>query len=233
MWALLLTACATPAPAPASRPAVEDATVDADLTTPAADPAKKLPKVATANRKPKITSLAIEPASPTSDTDLRALVETTDPDNQYVRVGYQWYVNGDEVMGAISDELRSNSFRPGDRVRVDVVADDGEATDQTSSEVTVQNRAPVILTEARELTRLNAFQLRAQDPDGGPLTWSLSGGPAGLEISSGGMLSYAGSETEPGGSYTVQIRCEDEAGGWARVDVPITVSPGSKAPKPE
>ncbi len=47
-----------------------------------------------------------------------------------------------------------------------------------------------------------------------------------------GVLHYAGSETEKGGSYTLKIIAEDGMEGRATLELPITLTPGSNAPKP-
>lgn len=234
MWALLLTACSTPAPTPPPPPAEEAGERPSTEAPPAPPPLDKLPIVKPNNRPPKITGATITPDKPDFRTALKVEVTTIDPDDTPTDIDCVWYVNDEEVLGFIDDTLPAGKAGPGDRVRVHVVANDGELSDEVDvGAVRIENLPPRMVTEPRQLTRFDGFQLKAEDPEGEPLTWSVSGGPEGLTVSELGTLRYPGSDTEPGGAYTVTIKATDPHGGWARIDVPITVSPGSKARKAE
>lgn len=231
MWALLLTACSTPAPTPAPVEPTEEAPATTEAP-PAPPPLDKPPIVKPNNRPPKIAAASIQPDKPDFRADLKVVVDTIDPDGTPIDIDTVWYVDDVEVIGFTDEVLPAGKAGPGARVRVHVVASDGELFDEVDvPAIRIENLPPRLLTEPRQVTRFDGFQLKAEDPEGEALTWSVSGGPEGLTISAGGVMRYPGSETEPGGSYTVQIKVEDPHGGWARIDVPITVSPGSAAKK--
>lgn len=227
---LVLLACSTPAPPPAAAPPPEPA--PAAAPDPLRDPAIKPPIVEGPNRPPIIKKLGILPEKPTAFDTLAVDVSVYDAEGVTVDLDYQWFVNGVEVLGFTQFELPPGHTKPGDKVHVHLVTSDGKAQDEGDSPaITIQNQAPRMLTEPRQLTRLDGFKMSCEDPEREALTWSVSGAPAGLTISDNGVLSYRGTTTEPGGAYTVTIRCDDPHGGWARIDVPISLSPGSDAAK--
>lgn len=228
MTLLLLLACSTPAPAPApatdapAAPAGEDA------------PQAPLQVSGSRNRAPTVKGLRITPDGATVKDELVASAEIADEDGDPLRSSYTWYINDQEVDNVTLESLAAGRAKRGDKVRVKLVVDDGNAPlEAVSSPITIQNIPPVMQTDPQELTRMDGFQMRAEDPDGEDLTWSLSGGPEGMSISPTGMLRYRGSETEPGGDYTVHIEARDAGGATAGVEVGIHVNPGSAAPKPE
>lgn len=225
MWSLLLLlACAPPAPTVAPEPKGAPAPVSA--------PPPPVAPAARQGRPPVVKSVSIAPNPANKDSTLTASADAFDPDGDAVNLHYTWFVNDVEVLDVLFAELTPGHFRRGDAVHVKVVADDGAlSAELLSGKLVIANIPPVMRTEPRELTRMDGFQMRATDADGDDLTWRVEGGPAGLSINTAGVLRYVGSQEEPGGDYVVKITAEDPAGAWARVEVPLHVSPGSAAAK--
>ena len=231
IFALLLAGCLPdPAPPEDTRLSVDDP----DLTRHGAPrPVAPGPKVTPApDRPPAITKLTLTPASPNRSDVLHVDVEAADPEGNLFDTEYAWFVNGAEIVGERTANLSSDSFTSGDKVHVTVTVDDGDAKNSaTSGDVTVVNRSPVIRTSPSQVSALDGVVLQADDPDGDELVWSLTGGPPGLTLTPKGQLRYQGSETDPGGSYVLTLKVDDGHGGWGRLDVPIAVTPGSRAGK--
>lgn len=221
LLASLLIACAPePPPAPAAPPPAAEAPAPAE-EAPAAEPVVR-------NRPPRIGTVVLSPAAPRRADNVVVTVDATDPDGDPVDLDFTWYVDDVVVPGAGGETLFGR-FEKGNRVRVEVVASDGTAEVKGASEpVTIGNTNPTMETGARDVTRVDGFRFRASDPDGDTLAWRLEGAPPGMTISPEGVLSYQGSEDEPGGQYRIAVLADDGE-GWARFELPLRVEPGSKA----
>ena len=82
-----------------------------------------------------------------------------------------------------------------------------------------------------KIKEINGFQVSAEDPDGDRLIYKLQGEPKGMSISSNGVLSYVGSEEEPGGQYSIVVIAEDPQKAQVQWKFSISLSAGSKAKK--
>lgn len=78
------------------------------------------------NRAPSVTRVEILPFSPKQGQELRASVQTVDPDGDKVELVYQWEVNGEELEGEEEPSLHSEGLRPGDKVVLRVIPFDGK-----------------------------------------------------------------------------------------------------------
>ncbi|MEL6342926.1 MAG: putative Ig domain-containing protein [Myxococcota bacterium] len=183
------------------------------------------------NRPPRITQIRLEPDPPNTTTPLRAVLDVTDPEGQRLNTSYTWFVNGKKILEERRPQLAETYFKRGDRIRISVVVTDEDITVEADSEITIGNAPPAFTTDPGALRRLDGFTVEAEDPDGDPLTYSLSGAPQGMAIDArSGELSYTGDPKEPGGPYTVQIRAADPKGAQARWEFQVNIQPGSDAP---
>lgn len=66
-----------------------------------------------------------------------------------------------------------------------------------------------------------ACQLDAVDPEGGDVTWTVTGGPAGLTVAPTGALSWAAAVP---GSYTLHARATDPDGATLDLELPLQVT---------
>ena len=229
MWMTLgIFACSTPAPDPAPALPAADAVVDAAPPESKGPAERAAPGRIKDTRPPTIDAVTLSPTTPVFTDSILASATVYDADEDRLELDYTWYVNDVEVLGVTVERL-SGRFVKGDKVRVKLTADDGTNQSEAESDpVVVGNVGPVFTTEPSSVRPSNGFTFRATDADNDPLTWSLENAPAGMTISPKGVLSYEGSKDEPGGAYTVSVKVSDGA-GWARIDFPITVTPGSKA----
>lgn len=221
---LLAAGCASsppPAPAPAPPP-------------PVLEPAPGIPAdpPEARNLPPVIRHLELTPAEPHPGDAIHAEVTAEDPEQRGMTFRYTWTLNGVEDVSQAGESFVGR-FKRGDTVALTVTAhDDEQDSEPATASVTVRGTPPELETAPNQLGRFDGVRLRATDPDGGEVTWALTGGPEGMSVTPDGVLHYKGTETEPGGSYTVQITATDPDGDYAKMELPITISPGSAAPKP-
>lgn len=218
MWFLL--ACSTEAPAP-TVPTTEPVPIAARATR--GDAVEQRGPIA------RVTGITITPERPVATDTLQASPSTENA-SPAARFDFTWYINGEDVYGAITDTLQPGVYKRGDKVKVDVsMEDNGVTATFTGKDIEIANIPPRMLTKPNQLTRIDGFIMKAEDPDGEPLTWQLTGAPAGMEINERGVMSYRGTAEEPGGTYTVRIVARDTGGDEVGIDLPLDISPGSVA----
>ena len=205
-----------------------------DLATPPAQVAaakvEEGPPEATRQRRPTVKTARIEIPRATVLDEIPVVVDADDPDGDALDIEVIWFVDGEDLMGVHGKTLPAGKATKGQVVRAKVVASDGERKDSLeSNEITIANSAPEMITQVRDVMRLDAFLMRAKDPDGDTLTWRLEGAPDGLTVDKDGMLHYTGSTSEKGGAYTIKIIADDGDQGTATMEFKIDVSPGSDA----
>lgn len=92
----------------------------------------------------RVRTVWIEPANPTSNTDLTA--EATVRGDTRARLNYQWLKNNIPIPGAIQETLSKEQFSRGDliSVQVRVVQPGGDKDPVTSDAVLIGNTPPVV-----------------------------------------------------------------------------------------
>lgn len=227
--ALLGAGCAEwptePPPAPRDPPSVDTMSAEAAASVRAATPG---------NRPPRLTTLSLQPAAPSTLDAVRVTIETDDPDGDRVSVRVRWLLNGQPVPGLDSRSLPPGTARKGQELRVSVTIDDGQAAlTEESAAVLIANAPPEFLTRPEELRGdLNGLQLRAADPDGDTLRFELEGGPPGLSVDRKGRLRFEGRPDDPGGRYEATLKVLDSSDDWAGLPLTLTLSPGRPAGAP-
>lgn len=119
----------------------------------------------------------IEPAKPTSFTDLKVEVDVRG--NPEARIGYQWLQNGEPIPGAIQQTLKKKYFSKGDLISVQarVVQAGGDRDPVTSDTVLIGNTPPAVEWVAigpaapTSSTELKA-EAKGKDLDGSEVTYS-------------------------------------------------------------
>ncbi len=85
---------------------------------------------------------------------------------------------------------------------------------------------PPVITSAPPITASSevsySYQVHASDPNGDALTFSLAGGPQGMSISAGGLISWTPSEAQTGDN-AVTVQVNDGRGGTAAQSFKVTV----------
>ncbi|BCM88644.1 hypothetical protein IAD21_00485 [Abditibacteriota bacterium] len=179
---------------------------------------------------PPSVSVGLSSTSPkTNDT----LTATATPSNfsGTPTYSYQWKVGATVKQTGTSNSYDLSQVGYGDRGQVvtcTVTATSGAQNATGSATATVINSAPVITTTSLPNGTINVaygpLSLAATDADGdSPLTWTVSGGtlPAGLSLSSAGMLSGTPTQT---GSFSFTVTANDGQGGTNSKTLSLTVN---------
>lgn len=190
------------------------------------------PAIATArvgNTAPVISQVQVAPSvEPKRGEPLVATALGSDSDGDEVEYRYQWFVNGNAVRGASAPRFVSSEPKRGDRVRVRVIASDGDDASPPvdSEEVAIVNSPP-------KFAKFDGFepsggmfrhQFQATDPDGdGGMRFLLAEGPRGMEIDP--VLGIATWHPGPDatGVIPVQVEVHDAFGASSALRFEITI----------
>ena len=182
------------------------------------------------NRLPRVLSLRIMPDEPKADMPLTVFADARDEDGDPIELSYQWYVNEKSLSGQTKADLPAGSFKRGDTVQVEVVADDGRDRSEPSrsTKMTVPNSAPEIDSDpasAKVRNGIYKYKLRGSDPDADrPLRYELVDGPDGMSVDLlSGVVSWRVPRSAKG-SYPVRVSVSDPIGGRAEQSYVIELS---------
>ena len=172
------------------------------------------------NTPPVVEWVAIGPAPPSSTAELKAVASGRDLDNDAITYTYEWIVNGETVVGPEGPTMANSYFRRGDEVQVTAIPFDGTDWGQpnTSAKVTIQNSPPMIVSRPpAQLEEGTAYryEIKAEDVDGDPLSYSLRGKPPkGMVIDSKtGVVEWQVVIPAEPVTYEYEVVVEDPEGG--------------------
>ena len=119
-------------------------------------------------------------------------------------------------MGERKDTLERVRFKKGDLISVTIVPDDREimGSPKKSEPVKIANSPPTIVSSpptSIEGTKY-IYQVKANDPDNDPITFTLKSGPKGMTIDpKSGLLQWQ-IRAEDKGTHTIEIEVSDNEG---------------------
>jgi hypothetical protein len=160
-----------------------------------------------------------------------------DPDGDPLEFRFRWSVNEATLEGEEEATLATAGLRPGDAIRVQVVASDGEAESDAawSGVLLVGNAAPEIVSTPSAAAAGAEFRyaVEARDPEGDrSLRYELRKGPAGMTINPIlGELVWQ-PRAEQAGSHPVEIAVADSGGATAVQVFELTVGPSAAPAAP-
>ena len=165
------------------------------------------------NAAPAVIEVWIEPRNPTAQDDLKALEKSTDADGDSIFFTYQWEAKGVALTDERREVLGRGRFKKGDSITVTVVPDDQEiiGTPKKSEPVTISNSPPTIVSSPPIGTdgTTYRYQVRANDPDNDPITFSLKSGPKGMRIDPKSGLIQWDIQKEDQGTHSIEIEVSD------------------------
>lgn len=164
---------------------------------------------------PEIVSIKLTPPSPVQGDRIKADVLTRD--GEAVATSYLWAINGADIPET-TDTL-SGEFKRGDKVSLTVTPSNKRGKGTPITVFThIFNTLPIITSSIQDSRFSDGFtyQIKAEDADNDPLTYSLRFAPEGMAIDPGtGLIKWA-----PPSGFTgkvhVMASVTDEAGGEAR-----------------
>ena len=168
------------------------------------------------NATPVVSEVWIEPQIPTIQNDLKVHEKSTDADGDSIFFSYQWEKNGAPLMDERKDMLERVRFKKGDSISVTIVPDDREimGSPKKSEPVKISNSPPSIVSSpptSIEGTKY-LYQVKANDPDNDPVTFTLKSGPKGMTIDPRSGLLQWQIRKEDKGTHSIEIEISDNEG---------------------
>jgi len=189
------------------------------------------------NRAPELQAVQIEPSGTiTGSDDIVLRPRARDVDGDELMFEYRWTVNGRSLDHG-GPVLETDQLQRGDVVQVTVTASDGDETSDPirTPELRVANGVPRITSqpEVPEEGQPFSYRVRAEDPDGDRLSFSLDEAPSGMDINPvSGEISWR-PRADAEGPARVRIRVEDMQGGEALQEFELTLGGGAAPAAPQ
>lgn len=173
-------------------------------------------------------SVVLGPEEPVVDDTLEVNAKLKPGASPFTEVDFTWYVNGRDLLGVSNDTLdkKKGRFKKFDRIKVVATATDekGGMTQMASEEILIVNSMPSIVTDISGESGLNGLRLKAEDPDGDALSWSVLEGPPGVTIDRRGTLRVDMRDLAEAYNGEVVVAAEDPDGGRAELHIPVNVN---------
>ncbi len=152
---------------------------------------------------------------------IRLIIEGNRNDTKTVQYRYEWFRNGSAVGG---NEDSVTGFKKGDRIEVKVTPFDDKRYGQPRLLSFTIARVPLKIVENATASfdgDVLSCQVKAIDPDGGALTYSLMNAPEGMTIDSAtGMIKWR-VKTRDRGKYSVSVMIKNADG--AQLIYPVSL----------
>ncbi len=176
------------------------------------------------NSPPKIGIVKILPEVFRPGETLHVEVTGIDADGDPVSFLYEWTINGEP---AGKTNALEGGVKRGDKIEVKIIPFDGETYGSPAVlSVTPQNMPPVIAQHNKISFdgKVLTYQVKASDPDGDPLTYSLREGPKGMTIDPDAGLITWNVPDDFSGKTTFSVKVEDGHGGEATYAANVTIT---------
>lgn len=175
---------------------------------------------------PAATDVRVEPAVPIPGGTVRAVVQSGDPDGHPLTHKFQWYVDDLPVVAG-GDSFTLNGVKRGSWIHVKVTPNDGfsDGAWRESPRYQVVNAHPVVKSVLpKELSpgRRFVYRILAEDPDGDPLTYTLTKSPPGMVLNEG-TLEWQVPGEYLGANVEAVVEITDGHGGRTVQNISMTI----------
>ncbi len=179
------------------------------------------------NNPPELSRVKLMPEVFKPGERLYIDAEGSDVDNNEVTIIYEWSINGKPAGN--SREIDAEIKR-GDRLSVKITPFDGETYGRTITiNKEIKNMRPVITEDTLLIFdgKTSTYQIKASDPDGDDLTYSLKTAPDGMTIGSSGLIRW---EVPPDftGKTPVAVSVLDGKGGETVLSFDVNINAEKK-----
>ncbi len=168
------------------------------------------------NSPPAVKEIVIEPKVAYVTDRLKATVKSFDLDGDYIYHTYQWVKNGVVLNDEEEEFLERGQFKKGDSLVVIITPDDREVlgAPKKSEPIIISNSPPIIVSSPPTSVEKSTYnyQVRANDPDNDPFTFTLKVGPKGMEMDKKTGLIKWEIRKEDKGNHSVEIEVSDDSG---------------------
>jgi hypothetical protein len=180
------------------------------------------------NSSPVLTSIKILPEIFKPGDTLSVEAVASDPDGEPVEISYQWTVNG--VPAGTGKQLEA-PLRKGDKIDIRITPADEESAGRAVILHREIANLPPVLQDGKKYAfdgKTFSYQIRASDPDGDALSYSLKAAPSAMRIdSSTGFITWdAPSDFTGKASFAVSVA--DGHGGEVTQDLTLEIKPEQK-----
>jgi hypothetical protein len=179
------------------------------------------------NSPPVLKEVWIEPKVAYVTDRLKANIKSSDSDGDFIYYTYEWGKNGGVLNEERGEFLDPGLFSKGDSITVIVTPDDRETlgTPKKSEALILSNSPPLFLssppTTVEKTTYL--YQVKVNDPDNDPFTFTLKSGPKGMEMDKKTGLIRWEIRKEDKGNHSVEIEVSDDGGAKSIQRYTLTV----------
>lgn len=176
------------------------------------------------NSPPEVRSVRFLPGDAGKGTGLGVEAEGYDPDGDAVRLEIAWRKNGEP---AGEGNRLEGPLKRGDRITVAITPFDGKTRGKVAElSREVRNTPPLI--EGQEEFQVNGalvtFRVRASDPDGDPIHYSLKDAPPAMRIDpSNGQVRWEAPRGTTG-KVPFTVTASDGFGGEANARFSVSIS---------
>jgi hypothetical protein len=143
---------------------------------------------------PVVYTVALSPSSPRRNDPISVAVNAGDPDGDSITLSYVWSRNGTVMVGATGAAYPVGNQVKNDTISVVVTASDGTLSGTGTASAVIADTPATLASNAPTSAVFGAagsFQVTATDVDGDPTgTIELAYGPAGMSVSSSGLVSW-------------------------------------------
>jgi len=171
------------------------------------------------NAPPEIVSARIVPSGGTLSVEASA----SDIDGDGVTLTYEWTKNGEPAGSGNHIQV---PLKRGDKVSVKITPFDGEAYGREKTLVNEIGNMPPVITYDKRFSfdgSVWTSQIKATDPDGDPLTYTLKDAPQGMTITQNGLITWR-VPADFKGKQPVTVSVTDDHGGEAVYNLAVTIT---------
>lgn len=185
------------------------------------------------NAQPVIRSVALEQELTSAGSRLLAKVEAFDADQDDIQFQFRWLRNEKVVLEGAESTVVLPELAQSDIVAVEAIPYDYEGAGKLlrAAPLVVGNNPPKILSVPMMMSNgeLYEYTVRAEDPDGDPVSFGLESGPSGMTMDSAAGQVVWRPGTGISGTHHVKIIAADGKGArtWQEFDVSVPTTPQS------